>query len=27
VVFSPDGNRVAYMREISGFNQIFITSI
>lgn len=26
VVFSPDGQHVAFMREISGFNQLFITS-
>ena len=23
VVFSPDGKKVAFMREIAGFNQIF----
>jgi Tol biopolymer transport system component len=27
VVFSPDGKWVAFMREISGFNQIFITPV
>ncbi|WP_428978762.1 DUF3748 domain-containing protein [Brenneria tiliae] len=26
VVFSPDGRRIAYMREIDGFNQIFIVA-
>jgi len=24
VVFSPDGKKVAFMREIAGFNQIFV---
>jgi Tol biopolymer transport system component len=27
VVFSPDGKKVAFMREIAGFNQIFVVEV
>jgi hypothetical protein len=27
VVFSPDGKRVAFMREVAGFNQIFVATV
>ncbi|MEC5344117.1 DUF3748 domain-containing protein [Brenneria populi] len=27
VVFSPDGGHIAYMREIDGFNQIFVVAV
>lgn len=26
VVFSPDGSRIAYMREVDGFNQLFVVT-
>jgi Tol biopolymer transport system component len=27
VVFSPDGKQVAFMRDVDGFNQIFVVTI
>ncbi|VTR57971.1 Uncharacterised protein [Serratia fonticola] len=27
VVFSPDGKQVAFMREVAGFNQIFVAAV
>lgn len=27
VVFSPDGKQVAFMREVAGFNQIFVVAV
>jgi Tol biopolymer transport system component len=27
VVFSPNGDRIAYLRDIDGYNQIFVVTV